>query len=61
MADLPFQETLAVLKSLVPPQLFRPQLGIVCGSGLGGLVDNLRDVVQVPYENLPGFVKSTGM
>jgi xanthosine phosphorylase len=32
-----------------------PRLGIVLGSGLGGLVDGLQDAVAVPYRDLPGF------
>ena len=32
-----------------------PRLGIVLGSGLGGLVDALTDAVSVPYGELEGF------
>jgi xanthosine phosphorylase len=32
-----------------------PRLGIVLGSGLGGLTDALQDAVAVPYEALEGF------
>jgi xanthosine phosphorylase len=32
-----------------------PRLGIVLGSGLGGLVDSLTDAVPVPYGELEGF------
>jgi xanthosine phosphorylase len=34
---------------------FTPRLGIVLGSGLGGLADALEDGVQVPYADLPDF------
>jgi xanthosine phosphorylase len=34
---------------------FAPRLGIVLGSGLGGLADALNDAVAVPYAELPGF------
>jgi xanthosine phosphorylase len=34
---------------------FAPRLGIVLGSGLGGLADALADAVAVPYGELPGF------
>jgi purine-nucleoside phosphorylase len=34
---------------------FRPRLGIVLGSGLGGLADGLGDATSVPYAELPGF------
>lgn len=32
-----------------------PRLGIVLGSGLGGLADEVEDGVAVPYAELPGF------
>ena len=38
---------------------FRPRLGIVLGSGLGGLADALEDAVAVPYADIPGFPPST--
>jgi xanthosine phosphorylase len=34
---------------------FAPRLGIVLGSGLGGLADALAGAVAVPYAELPGF------
>jgi xanthosine phosphorylase len=34
---------------------FAPRLGIVLGSGLGGLADALNEPVSVPYADLPGF------
>lgn len=36
-----------------------PRLGIVLGSGLGGLADLLEDAVAVPYGEIPGFPTST--
>ena len=38
---------------------FRPRLGIVLGSGLGGLADALEEAVAVPYADIPGFPPST--
>ena len=58
---LPFIQTLEVLDSLLPENLRKPLLGIVCGSGLSGLVESFKDVVKIPYDKLPGFSKSTGM
>ncbi|HEY7077079.1 MAG TPA: purine-nucleoside phosphorylase [Solirubrobacteraceae bacterium] len=34
---------------------FAPRLGIVLGSGLGGLADALHEPASVPYADLPGF------
>ncbi|PWN91366.1 inosine guanosine and, partial [Acaromyces ingoldii] len=39
--------------------LRRPKWGIICGSGLSGLVDHLEDKVLVPYADIPGFSEST--
>ena len=36
-----------------------PALGIVLGSGLGGLADVLEEAVAVPYAEIPGFPTST--
>jgi len=37
----------------------RPKIGIVCGSGLGGLGDRLKDTKVFPYSEVPNFPKST--
>jgi xanthosine phosphorylase len=34
---------------------FTPRLGIILGSGLGGLADAVEDAVQLEYTDLPGF------
>ncbi len=36
-----------------------PSLGIILGSGLGSLVDELEDLVAVPYADIPHFPVST--
>lgn len=38
----------------------RPSIGIVCGSGLGGLADMLKDQVAFNYKDIPNFPQSTG-
>lgn len=35
-----------------------PKTGLVLGSGLGGLVDEVEGAVRIPYAELPGFPKS---
>uniref|UniRef100_A0A8C1X867 purine-nucleoside phosphorylase n=1 Tax=Cyprinus carpio TaxID=7962 RepID=A0A8C1X867_CYPCA len=37
----------------------RPLVGIVCGSGLGGLADVLKDQVAFNYKDIPNFPQST--
>lgn len=36
-----------------------PTVGIILGSGLGGIVDIMTDKVVMPYESIPNFPKST--
>ena len=36
-----------------------PKIGLVLGSGLGGLADTLEDRVSIPYEEIPGWPVST--
>jgi purine-nucleoside phosphorylase len=36
-----------------------PRIAIVLGSGLGGFADDFEEAVGVPYEEIPGFVRST--
>lgn len=37
----------------------RPKIGIVCGSGLGGLGDRLENPNTIPYKSIPNFPSST--
>ena len=50
------------LQGVVPEALREPKVAIVCGSGLGGLVDAIHDSprFEVPYKDIPHFPKSTG-
>jgi purine-nucleoside phosphorylase len=54
-----FSDALATVSARVPKRLQSPKIGIVCGSGLSGLADKMREKVIVPYEDLKGFGKST--
>ena len=36
-----------------------PEIAIVCGSGLSGLSELIRDPVRVPYKDIPHFPEST--
>lgn len=38
----------------------QPRVGIVCGSGLGGLAEMLKDQVAFNYKDIPNFPQSTG-
>lgn len=40
-----------------------PDIGVICGSGLGGLGENLdkdHPTVVIPYDDVPKFPKTTG-
>jgi purine-nucleoside phosphorylase len=36
-----------------------PRIALVLGSGLGGFADDFEEAVVIPYEDIPGFVRST--
>jgi purine-nucleoside phosphorylase len=36
-----------------------PRIALVLGSGLGGFADDFDEAVAIPYEEIPGFVRST--
>jgi purine-nucleoside phosphorylase len=38
---------------------FKPEVGIVLGTGLGALVDNIEILVEIPYGSIPHFPLST--
>ena len=37
-----------------------PKIGIICGSGLSGIADQVTNQTVVPYKEIPSFVESTG-
>jgi len=36
-----------------------PRIALVLGSGLGSFADDFEEAVRIPYEEVPGFVRST--
>lgn len=38
---------------------FKPQLGFILGTGLGNLVRDVTDKMEIPYSEIPHFLKST--
>ena len=39
----------------------QPRIGVVLGSGLGAFADNFEEAVVVPYQEIPGFGRSTAV
>lgn len=37
----------------------RPEIGLILGSGLGGLADQMEDATPIPYSSIPHFPEST--
>ncbi len=50
------QESANYLKERLPGT---PKIGIVLGTGLGGLADKIKDPVKIPYGDIPHFPTST--
>ncbi|KAF8534619.1 inosine/guanosine/xanthosine phosphorylase [Trichophaea hybrida] len=55
------QQAASYIQQRVPYDLKNPEVGIICGSGLGGLVDTLEASSQfaIPYSDIPEFPQST--
>ncbi|MBL8115977.1 MAG: purine-nucleoside phosphorylase [Anaerolineae bacterium] len=51
-----FEQAAALIRSRITTQ---PTVGLVLGSGLGGLADTLADRVVIPYAHIPGWPQST--
>jgi purine-nucleoside phosphorylase len=51
------QEVAREVSALIPVEA--PVLGIVLGSGLGGLAKKIEKAGSIPYEDLPGFARPT--
>ena len=39
---------------------YRPQVAVICGSGLGGLTAHLKEAQIFDYNEIPNFPQSTG-
>lgn len=50
------QETADYLKGIIKTN---PKIGIILGTGLGNLVTQLTDTLEIPYEQIPNFPVST--
>ena len=55
-----YEEVKEISDHLLSKTKQRPTIGIVCGSGLGGLADDIESKEIFPYDDIPGFPLSTG-
>ncbi|KAF3925582.1 hypothetical protein ABW21_db0204365 [Orbilia brochopaga] len=55
-------ETAQFIQSRLPEELRTPAIGVICGSGLGGLADTVESSprVDIGYSDIPNFPQSTG-
>jgi len=55
-------ESANLLRRGLPQELCNPKVAIICGSGLGGLVNTIDQDprVETSYREIPGFPRSTG-
>lgn len=51
-----YEQAVAVIRTKTSLQ---PVVGLVLGSGLGGLADQIQDKVAIPYHDIPGWPQST--
>lgn len=54
-----FEEVNSIAQNILGRVKHRPKIGIVCGSGLGGLADDVQDAEILPYSEIPTFPVST--
>jgi purine-nucleoside phosphorylase len=55
------EQAASYITSLLPDHLPRPTIGIICGSGLSGLISTFHadPHVSIPYSDIPNFPVST--
>lgn len=56
-----YAETLTFLRAALPEKLRTLELGVVCGSGLGGLLEcfDEGERIELDYKDIPNFPQST--
>lgn len=52
------QNSMRVLLSFLP-ESFKPKAGLILGTGLGSVANELTEPVRIPYTELPGYPQST--
>lgn len=52
------QQTAAFIQSKIN---VKPEIGLILGSGLGSLADDIENAVSIPYTEIPNFAKSSAI
>ena len=60
LSDYTYEKIKTISDWILQKVTLRPKIGIVCGSGLGGLGDRLEKAEIIPYSTIPNFPQSTG-
>lgn len=58
-ASRTYSEACSYIKSQLPVNLSNPEVGIICGSGLSGLADQLTDSISINYADIPHFQETS--
>jgi len=56
-----FEKAESAAAFLLSQTKLRPRIGLVLGSGLGGMADELAGAVRIPYHDIPAFPRSTAV
>lgn len=62
MSEALYASAAKYLKEQIPEHYHAVRLAVICGSGLGGLVNTIEQSTKIEfaYADIPGFVASTG-
>lgn len=59
MKEIDYSHYLAAVDAIRSSIDFQPEIGLVLGSGLGGLADEVENPIILPYQSLPNWPVST--
>ena len=59
-SQVEYSEVQRVTAYVMGKTTLRPTLGIICGSGLGDIADELESAQVIPYQEIDGFPECTG-
>lgn len=59
MTDVSYEGVKTALDYIKTRTQLAPKVGIICGSGLGGIGDIVENATAISYSDIPGFHKST--